>query len=377
MEASFRIGKIKGIPIGIHYSWIIIFAVITWSLAVGYFPPEWPMAERFIVGLVTSLLFFGSVLFHELFHSFVALRYGIPVTSITLFIFGGVSQISREARTPGSEFWIAIAGPLSSVGLALFFYLVSLFADGPGVFGGASTPIQALAAYLAFINIALAAFNLVPGFPLDGGRVLRSVIWKINGHFVPATRVASIVGQVVAYLIMLGGVVLIFSFGNVFSGIWFIIIGWFLSNAAEGSYRQVMINDALQGVPVSTIASKDFDPVSPSLGLDRLVSEHVLLHHLHAFPAVDDAGELQGIVTLHDIKKVPQERWPVTRVSDVMTRTQDLKQISLRDSLAQAFQLLNENRIGQVPVLEGGQIVGLVTRADLMHYMHMRSQLGV
>ncbi len=377
MGASFRIGKIKGIPIGIHYSWIIIFAIITWSLAFGYFPPEWSVAERVAAGVVTSLLFFGSVLFHELFHSFVALGYGIPVSSITLFIFGGVSQISREARTPGSEFWIAISGPLSSLGLGIFFYVVTVVSGGPVVFGGAATPVRAIAEYLAYINVALAVFNLVPGFPLDGGRVLRSIIWKVNGQFVPATRLASIVGQGIAYLIMLGGVAFIFAFGNLFSGIWFIIIGWFLSNAAEGSYRQAMMQDALQGVPVTVVMSKDFEAVSPGMTLDELVSEHVLRHHLHAFPTVEDGAQLKGIVTLHDIKKVPQERWPATSVSDIMTRTEDLQKLTPRDSLALAWQMLNENRIGQIPIVEWGQIVGLVTRADLMHYIHMRSQLGV
>ena len=374
MEASFRIGKIKGIPIGIHYSWIIIFGIITWSLATFYFPsqyPSWSPTLKFAVGLVTSLLFFGSVLFHELFHSFVALRYGIPVTSITLFILGGVSQISREARTPGSEFWIAIAGPLSSIGLAAFFYLVSVASQD------VLEPISAVASYLAFINGALAVFNLIPGFPLDGGRVLRAAIWQVRGQFVAATRTASIVGQGVAYMLMLVGLVSIFTTRDPFGGIWLIIIGWFLSNAAESSYRQVIFQDALQDVPVTVIMSRDFDAVDPSITLEELVSRHILLHPLHAFPAAANGSALQGIVTLHDVKKVPQEKWPATRVADIMTRLQDLKMLTPRDSLARAFQLLNENRIGQVPIVERDQIVGLVTRSDLMHYIHMRSQLGV
>lgn len=321
------------------------------------------------MGLATSLLFFGSVLFHELFHSFVAQRYGIPVNSITLFIFGGVSQISREARTPGSEFWIAISGPLSSLGLALFFFLAFLASQDVLV------PLAAMAQYLSFINLALAGFNLIPGFPLDGGRVLRSILWRVRGRFVPATRVASIVGQGVAYAIMLLGLLFIFR-GELFNGVWFIIMGWFLNNAAESSYRQVLFQGALQGVPVTTIMSRDFDAVDPSMRLDVLVSQHVLRHHLHAFPVVDGSG-LQGIITLHDIKKVPQERWPFTSVAEAMTRAEDLKTLPPRAALAEAFQLLNENKIGQVPVIERDQVIGLVTRADLMHYIHMRSQLGV
>ncbi|MDP2726990.1 MAG: site-2 protease family protein [Dehalococcoidia bacterium] len=321
------------------------------------------------VGLATSLLFFGSVLFHELSHSFVAQRYGIPVSSITLFIFGGVSQISREARTPGSEFWIAISGPLSSIGLSIFFFLVFIASQNVLV------PLAALSQYLSFINLALAGFNLIPGFPLDGGRVLRSIIWGAKGQFVSATRVASMVGQGVAYAIMLGGLFFVFT-GDLFGGVWFIIIGWFLSNAAESSYRQVMLQDTLQGVLVTIVMSKDFDAVAPSMRLDELVTEHVLRHPLHAFPVVEDSA-LQGIVTLYDIKKAPQEKWPMTRVADGMTKAENLKKLSPRDNLAQAFQLLNENRIGQVPVVEWDQIVGLVTRADLMHYIHLRSQLGV
>ncbi len=373
MEASFRLGKIRGIPIGIHYSWIIIFGIITWSLATVYFPsqyPGWPPALKFGVGLATSLLFFGSVLFHELSHSVVAQRYGIPVSSITLFIFGGVSQITREARTPGSEFWIAIAGPLSSVGLAILFFLVFLVSRDTLV------PLAALSQYLAFINMALAAFNLIPGFPLDGGRVLRSAVWGATGRFVRATRIASIVGQGFAYLIMLVGLVFVFT-NDLLGGVWFIIIGWFLANAAQSSYRQVMLQDTLQDVSVSTVMSRDFDAVDPSMPLDELVSQHVLTHHLHAFPVAADSAVLQGIVTLHDVKKVPQEKWPNTTVADVMTRAESLKKLTPQDNLAEAFQMLNESRIGQIPILERGQIVGLVTRADLMHYIHMRSQLGV
>lgn len=373
MEASFGLGKIKGIPIGIHYSWVIIFGIITWSLATVYFPsqyPDWPPVLKFGVGLITSLLFFGSVLFHELFHSFVALQYGIPVNSITLFIFGGVSQISREARTPASEFWIAISGPLSSIGLAIFFAIVYLASQDTLV------PLAALARYLSYINLALAAFNLVPGFPLDGGRVLRSVVWGITGRFVSATRFASIVGQGIAYLIMLGGLIVIIT-GDVLGGAWFMIIGWFLANAAESSFRQVMLQDMLHDVPATVVMTRDFETVDPAMRLDKLVSEHILRHHMHAFPAAVDGGALQGIITLHDVKKVPQERWAFTMVSEVMTRAEHLIMLSPADGLAQAFQLLTVNRVGQIPVVERGQIIGLVTRTDLMHYIHTRSQLGV
>jgi Zn-dependent protease/CBS domain-containing protein len=372
VEASFSLGRIKGIPIGIHYSWLLIFAIITWALSSYYFPsqyPHWPSYLSVLVGVTTSLLFFASVLLHELAHSFVAMRDGIQVKSITLFIFGGVAQIGQEARSPESELRIAIAGPLSSVVLAAFFGALWLASRE------FLEPLAALARYLGTINLLLAGFNLLPGFPLDGGRVLRAIIWRIKGRFVAATRVASLVGRAVAYLFIMGGLLLIFT-GSLFNGIWFIFIGWFLSNAAEASYRQVLMQDMLRGIPVSALMTRDYQTVSPDLRLDTLVTDYVMRHHLHAFPTVE-GSRLVGIITLHDIKRTQQERWPFTTVAEAMTRAEDLKTLSPRDDIGLAFQLLNENQIGQLPVLEAGMLVGLVTRTDLMHYIHMRSELKV
>ncbi|MBI2849292.1 MAG: site-2 protease family protein [Chloroflexi bacterium] len=372
MIGSLRIGTIKGISIGIHYSWVFIFVLITWSLANHYFPsqyPNWSFTTNLVVGVITSFLFFGSVIFHELSHSFMALRYNLPVKSITLFIFGGVAQIGREAKNPQDEFWIAIVGPLSSVCLAVFFGIVWLLSRE------VSEPIAALSTYLGTINLLLAGFNLIPGFPLDGGRVLRAIVWKINNQLVASTRIASIIGQGVAYLFMLGGLVFIFR-GSVFDGLWFIFIGWFLNHAAESSYRQVLLQDALKGVSVRGIMTKDFETVDPSTPITELVTNHVLRHNLHAFPVVYDS-QLKGIITLHDIKKVPHEQWPFTKVAQAMTDGSLLRVVDPNDDVALAFQILHETDVGQLPVVEFGQLVGLLTRSDLLHFVNIRSSLRI
>jgi Zn-dependent protease len=249
-RGSITIGKLSGITINIDYSWFFIFLLVTWSLAVNYFPsvfPDWSIAQSIAAGLITSLLFFASVLAHELGHSITAQKHGIPVSSITLLIFGGLASITREPERPGIEFKIAIAGPLTSIVLGIIFWVLYFFLPSPSFDG-----VAKIAFWLGWMNLVLAAFNLLPGFPLDGGRVLRAIIWKVSKNPNKATQWVSNIGKAIAYLMIAAGIVLMFT-GNIINGLWLAFIGWFLSNAASGSSRRVSVQHELQKYTVAEL----------------------------------------------------------------------------------------------------------------------------
>jgi len=371
MQGSLTIGRVWGIPIGLHYSWFLVFGLISWSLAGGYFPekyPGWGLATYLLVGAVTSLLFFSSVLVHELGHSWVALRNAIPIRSITLFIFGGIAQIGREPPSAGVEFRIAIAGPLTSLGLA-------------GLFGGTwlvTRDIAFLAApmiWLARINLTLGLFNLIPGFPLDGGRVFRALVWRLTGSFYRASQAASLAGQMLAFgFIGLG--VLIALRGNVGEGVWLAFIGWFLQNAAAASHAQASLGELLRGVTVAQAMTRDCPRVAGDLLLDRLVQEEVLAKGRRCFLVADD-GHLRGLLTLHEVKAVPRERWGQVRVDEVMTRPDRLAAVGPQEDLVAALAKMDDANVAQLPVLAGDQLVGMLTREHVLHYVRVRAELGV
>ena len=371
MQGSLTIGRVWGIPIGLHYSWFLVFGLISWSLAGGYFPekyPGWGLATYLLVGAVTSLLFFGSVLVHELGHSWVALRNAIPIRSITLFIFGGIAQIGREPPSAGVEFRIAIAGPLTSLGLA-------------GLFAGAwlvTRDVAFLAApmiWLARINLTLGLFNLIPGFPLDGGRVFRALVWRLTGSFYRASQAASLAGQMLAFgFIGLG--VLIALRGNVGEGVWLAFIGWFLQNAAAASHAQASLKELLRGVTVAQAMARDCPRVAGDLSLDRLVQEEVLAKGRRCFLVADD-GHLGGLLTLHEVKAVPRERWGQVRVDEVMTRPDRLAAVGPQEDLVAALAKMDDANVAQLPVLAGDQLVGMLTREHVLHYVRVRAELGV
>jgi Zn-dependent protease len=361
------IGRLAGIDIIVHWSWLIIFFVLTWSLAEGLFLhdyPAWTRAEAWLAGAVTSLVVFASVLIHELSHSLTARHQGMDVSSITLFVFGGVSTLTEEPRDPGQEFTIAVVGPLTSLLLAGVFAIGGLLLHG--ALGTASF-------YLAFINAVLGAFNLLPGFPLDGGRLLRAAAWARSGDLLRATRVASMSGTVMAYALMVGGVVL-FLFNGLFSGLWFILIGWFLLSQAKVGYEQVVTHNVLRDVPVSAATNHDFHAVSPAVSLDAFASDYVLAFHERSYPVMEDGG-LEGLVALADLKKHPRAEWYSHTVSDVMTPRDQLHVVSPSDSLATVAELLARGDVHQLPVVSDGQFVGFVTRADIIRLIQTRGEL--
>jgi Zn-dependent protease/predicted transcriptional regulator len=372
LRSSFRIARIGGISINIHVSWILIFILVTWTLAAGYFPqnyPDWSTPLSWTVGLITSILFFVSVLLHELAHSFVARARGLPVHDITLFIFGGVAQLEDEPETAGTEFVMALVGPLTSIILGACFGVVWFAARGT------SEPLAALGFYLGEINVWLGLFNLIPGFPLDGGRVLRSILWQASGNLQRATRWASLVGQAVAYLFILAGIWRIFT-GDWVGGLWIAFIGWFLDNAASSSYRQLTVRNLLAGHTVREVMSLDCPEVSPDVTLDRLVSEHMLRSGTRCFPVVE-GGSVRGLLTLHNIKGVAQDRWPMTTVGQVMTPLDGLKRVSPDEELWTAMRNMTEEGVNQLPVMDDGRLLGMLRRDNIVSFIRLKGELGV
>ena len=368
MGGAFNIGRVFGIELRLHYTWFIIFTLLTVSLAY----PHWSHWFYWIVGIITSLLFFASVFAHELAHSLVAKANDIPIRSITLFIFGGVSQMTKEAARPSVELKMAAAGPACSLALSGLFYLIWRLVP-------LTEPISTMIQWLAYINLALALFNLVPGFPLDGGRVFRSILWRTSGNYVRATRIAAQVGRGIGYLFIVGGILIVFfrPFGLVwFSGLWLAFIGWFLENAASESYRQVRWREALQGITVAQLMTSDIPVVSPDISIDQLVHEHVLSRGRHYFMVVDE-GRLQGALTLHNIKAVPQQRWGATRVKDVMTPANKLRIANLNQDALSILEQMGEVDINEMPVVSEGRVIGLVARDKVLRFLQTRSELRI
>ncbi len=370
MRSSFRIARIAGIDIGVHWSWFFIFFLLTWSLSTAVFDDDdTSEVARWTAGTITSVVFFGSVLLHELSHSLVARRLGLPVRSITLFVFGGVSNLERESDTAKHEFWIAIVGPLTSLALAVLFLAVW------ATLGQRFDAIEGPTGWLALINSSLFVFNMMPGFPLDGGRVLRSVVWWRNGNHLRATAIASRTGVWLAWALIAVGVVIIFVGGFV-SGLWLILIGWFLRNASEASYAQTVMEDVLQGLYARDVATTDYEIVPPDLDLQTLVTEYVLRHHQRTFPVVV-AGHLQGLITLPDVKAVPQADWPTTSVYRAMRPADKLFVVRPETPLQETVAMMAEHDVNQLPVLDSyGELLGMVFRADVLRLIQLRSEIA-
>ncbi|MEK7397336.1 MAG: site-2 protease family protein [Candidatus Poribacteria bacterium] len=373
MRNSFQIGRIFGISIRIDYTWFVIFALIVWTLGSHYFPqlyPNWSMYIYWLMGIITAIIFFSSVIAHELAHSLVSKARGVPVRSITLFIFGGVAEISDEPKKPGSEFWMAIAGPLTSFGIAFIFILL-YFASGRG-----KTPFSAMSLWLSYINLSIAIFNLIPGFPLDGGRVLRSIIWKITGSLKSATRSASIVGRIVAYLFILWGIWRIFFNNDVFGGIWIAFIGWFLENAASSSYRQMALRDTLQGVKVRDIMISDCAILLGQLTVRGLVDNYILHSNHQCFP-ISDGNNIIGVITLKMIKEIPQDQWETTTMKEAMIPLDEIIAVHPDEEVFTVMQKMTVEQIYQFPVMENGQLIGLVSRDNIMNVINLKTELRI
>ncbi len=367
MGSAFNLGRLFGVQIRIHYTWFIIFALVTVSLV----NPDWSQPLSWVIGIVTSLLFFASVLAHELSHSLVGRINGVPIKSITLFLFGGVAQMTREVTKAGAEFRMAAAGPASSLVIGGLFGLLLLWFRTQDI----PEPVADAVGWLALVNVLLAIFNLIPGFPLDGGRVFRSILWRATGNYVRSTRIATRVGQGVGYLFILGGIVMMFILHDLIGGLWLAFIGWFLEGAASTSYRQVQWREVLQGFTAADVMTADF-PVAPSeITVSQLVQGYVFPSGHHFF-VVADEGRLQGMLTLQNIKSISQQDWISTRVSEIMTPVDKLKAAHPNQDAQSIMEEMDERDINQMPVLSEGRVIGLVTRDRLMKFLRTRYELG-
>lgn len=366
---SIRLGRILGIPVGVNYSWFIIFFLLTASLTTQFsiLHPDWTYAAQVTFGVVTSLLFFLSVLLHELGHSVVALRYHIPVRSITLFVFGGVAQIGREPEKPLHEFNIAIAGPIVS------FLLGGLFLGLMWTTRDVAEGVASLGRWLGSINLILATFNLVPGFPLDGGRILRAIAWKFTGSFERATTIAAGSGQFFAYAFIALGVWQVLG-GNVIGGLWIGFIGWFLLNAAQMSTVQMRFRSALEGIRASDVMLEECMRVPGSTTVEDLV-EHHLLRTGTRCSMVTEGDRFRGLVTLHEIKKVPRDAWAETPLTAIMTGDERVSRVGPDTPIDEVLQKMSEENISQVPVLDDGRLVGVIGRDRLLALVQTHLEL--
>ena len=385
MRGSLKIARIGGIDIGIHYTWILAFIIIGWSLAQGYFPQQyksWTTAAYWMAGFLSAILLFVSVLLHELAHSLVAQARGLPVSSITLFIFGGVSNLSEEPDNAGQEFIMAIVGPLTSLALAGIFWGIWYLVTGEpilpllsGSVPGNSAFIVAIVGYLAFINLGLAVFNLLPGFPLDGGRVLRSIIWKTTGNLVRATDIASIIGRIFGWGFIAYGVFLFYPVGDYISAIWIAIIGFFLTNAAETSRQEVTTRELLTGVQVGQVMELNIETVSPRMTVAELVRDVFLVRRRRTVPVAED-DRIIGMVAISDVRALPQEEWPIVPVERIMTR-EPLHAVKPEDDLNTALKVIAQYDLNQVPVLNQGKLVGILSRANVINFLQLKHELGM
>jgi Zn-dependent protease len=373
-DGTFPIGRLLGIQVRLHPSWIFIFALVVIQLALVGAPgdeQQLSTSVRWILAVIVALLFFASVLFHELAHAIVARRHGITVKSVTLFIFGGAAALEQEAPNPRVEALVALAGPLTNLVLVPLFlvpWLVTRDASNELV-----RAAGVLSFWLAVSNLILGVFNLVPGFPMDGGRVLRAILWRRSGDFMRATRAAARIGRVFA-LLLIGGGFLMAIVEDLVLGVWLIFIGWFLSQAAEGSYRRVAVERLLEGLHVADAMVHDYPVVSPNLTLDTLAQQAELGGGESFYPVVHD-GALAGAIDLAALRRVPREQWPTTRVTDVMRRGDALATLTEQDSLWDAVLRFDETRSEGLPVVDSqdrGRLVGLVTRESVFRALRLR-----
>jgi Zn-dependent protease/predicted transcriptional regulator len=371
MLGAFPIARIKGIRVEIHPSWLLILALLSWMLADSVFPEAydgWSTQAYWAVGVAAALLLFVTVLIHELAHALVAKSLGMPVPKITLFIFGGVSHLGRQPKTAGEEFAIAIAGPLTSFGIAI------LAGSGAGAASFWNEKVTAILGYLSIVNVALGAFNLLPGFPLDGGRVLRSAAWKHTGSFARATRIAGGTGEFVAFgMIAIGALFLVY--GYVLDGLWLMLIAWFLTGAAKAETQGAMVEGTLARLLVRDLMRTDYVSVPPGISIQDVVDEQMLAHGERAvLVALDDA--VQGIVTVADVRHVDRDAWGSTPIQSVMTSRDHVATVSADATALEALHILSTKRVHQAPVLDAGRMVGLITTRQLMDRLQLAETLG-
>jgi len=361
------LGTVAGFEISLDYSWFVIFFLLLASFSGGVFPAGMPGldgTQYLIMGAVGTILFFASLLVHELAHAFVARWHGIEVEGITLFIFGGVARTSREPSASADEFLIAVVGPLASFLLSLFFYGIAL---SSGIVGGGGV-VALIAGYLGFLNLLLAIFNLVPGFPLDGGRILRATIWKVTGSFKGATRAATLVGRIFGLGIMLYGIVSFLVNRDLISGLWFVFIGWFLEHSARASYDQVLLQEMMSPLTAREAMSPEPETVPPDLSIDDLVHDYFLRRPYNSFPVTED-GIVLGIVTLSQVKHLSKEEWGEKQVSDVMSSLDETVLVDPDTPMTTVLERMRITESGRVLVAREWELLGIISSTDIARWL--------
>jgi Zn-dependent protease/predicted transcriptional regulator len=363
--------QVAGITIGFDYSWFIICAVVLLALSGGYFPHYYPgyhTQTYWFAGIIATLFFFGSLVIHELAHSLMATRSGIEIKEITLFIFGGVSRITEEPKDPVTEFKIAVVGPLASFALALVFWVIMKFFAGFQL-----TLLTGIFYYLAWINLALGIFNLIPGFPLDGGRLFRALFWWRTGSLTRATRVAADMGKGFATALMILGGVQIFR-GDLVGGVWFIFIGMFLRGMSQRGYEEVIVRKTLENVPVREIMTREVVTVVANLSLYEMIYHYFLQYPYRGFPVKDD-GRILGMISLNKVKDIPPGEYPVLSVRDFVTPFSDDMVISPEATLDEAMKQMTQKDLDRLLVMQQGELAGLITRHTLMRFVEIKQLL--
>ncbi len=367
---QFSIGKILGIPIHLDYSWFLILALLTWMLAQKYFPLEfknWTIFSYWTVGFMTSILFFISILLHEFGHSIIAIKYKLKVKKITLFVFGGVAEISKEPSKSSADFWIAVAGPITSFILAVIFY------SSAKVFVH-NQYIAASFEYLALINFVLALFNLIPGFPLDGGRILRAIVWAITKNYKKATTIAANAGRFFGLLFIMLGVFQIFQ-NNVFNGLWMVFIGWFLEITAMSQIQRLALNGLLLGHQVHEALSNDYGIVYPDSTVQEIIDNHFIGANRRNLLVKDD-NIMVGFLTPGLINSISKKGRQNKTVKDIMIPLQDINKINSTEPLLDALKSINENDVSMVPVIENGNCIGILNRNSITQFIFELKKVG-
>ncbi len=375
MKSHVKLGRVFGVELGLHFSWIVIALLITFSLAAHFHMVnrQWSETTTWAAAILTGVLFFAGLFAHELSHAIVAKSRGLPIRGITLFALGGVAQIEKEAGDANTEFFMGIIGPITSAVLGILCLLISK-ALGWTWRSVPDTPGVAILVWLGYINLALAAFNMIPGFPLDGGRVLRAIVWAATHNADRATRIAARVGQVVAAGFIAFGVFEFFA-GAGLNGLWLAFIGWFLMQAAGASFLHVKAMSALRGLKVADMMTRDCVRVDGNLDLQTFVDSYLLRTGQRCFVVVDD-GYLAGMLTPQDVRTVDRGRWAETPVRQIMRPLHRLRAVDPQTPLAEALEIMGREDVNQLPVVQNGQLEGVLSRGNIVHVLQTRSELA-
>jgi Zn-dependent protease/CBS domain-containing protein len=361
-----------GFPVRVDLSWIVIAVLVVWSLSVGLFPrlySDLSQAAYLWMGIAGALGLFVSIIVHEFAHSKVAQSRGLPMKGITLFIFGGVAEMTDEPPDPGTEFRVAVAGPIASIAIAACCFGLEQL----GKSWAWPVTLTGILRYLWWINLILVAFNAVPAFPLDGGRVLRSILWKTKGSLKKATHTASTIGSGFGIVLMIAGGIS-FITGNFVGGMWWVVIGMFLRGAARMSYQQLLVRRALEGERTGRFMKSDPVTVSPNKTVDEFVNDYVYRYHHKLYPVVQNK-KLIGCLHTKDIREIPKEEWPKRKIGDLAQGCSDFNSISLDQDATKALSRMRKNDVSRLMVLDGGHLVGVVTLKDMLEFLSLKIEL--